>query len=116
MSEENQPEESESNARADMEEDRLRLADNLVFLDGQDDLDKSITRILRVWLAKSLKEDKNSMTKEDLNNIMHEIPPVDGIKVPGFFSRKSLPIRTFRELIILHNMDSVPANFLQLFD
>ena len=103
-------------ARANDDKERRRMKRNLKLLKKTDDLDTAIHGIVDSWLDIPLTDEDNAMTTDDVEDIAQALPSLERILVPGYFGRTTFPFRILRQLIFLHDVNPVDADFMTMFD
>ena len=99
-------------AQATNENERIRLKRTFRFLRKTDDLDTAIHCVLSSILEIVLTKDENKLTQDNVEEIIQSIPSMSLIKTPGFFNRIPSPFRMLRSVMSIHNVDHVPADFM----
>ena len=103
-------------ARANDDKERRVMKREQKLLNKTDDLDTAIHGIVDSWLDIPLTDEDNAMTTDDVEDIAQALPSLERILVPGYFGRTTFPFRILRQLIFLHDVNPVDADFTTFFD
>ena len=102
-------------ARAESEKELLCLRRNIILVKKTDELDTAIHSTFEYCLEISLNDEDQLMPSEGVEDIIEQIPNIENILVPGFFSRITFPLRLLRQTIFPNGLGSVDSEFPALF-
>lgn len=103
-------------ARGNNKKESMSMKRKLKLLKKTDELDTTIHGTVESWLDVPLTEEGNAMTTNDVEDIAQALRTLERILVPGYFDRITFPFRILRQLIFLHDVNPVDAEFMTWFD